>query len=392
MSIRRFSIMIAAAAVAVSMAVPTAGPATADQAPAPACNAGTAPGAVRCLALYRSAHRTGITPATAPAGYGPAGLRQAYRLPGSGGAERTIAIVDAYDDPNAQADLAVYRKQYGLPECTTANGCFRKVNQRGETAPLPAPHTGWAIEISLDLDAVSAACPDCHLLLVEGDRPEMPDLGEAVDTAVRMGAAAVTNSYGADESGELIAQAARHYDHPGVPILASSGDDGFRAASVPAVLPTVIAVGGTSLTEDTTARGWTEHAWSGAGSGCSAWIAKPAWQHDEHCGMRTVSDVSAVADPATGLAVYDTYELGPDGGWLVVGGTSASAPLVAGIIGLAGHSARYRDASPLYARAKSLRDVVGGSNGFCGEDYLCTGVAGYDGPTGNGTPRGITAF
>lgn len=345
-------------------------------------------GAVHCFAQYRSA---GLRVNAAPKGLGPAELHNAYKLPTTGGADQTIAIVDAFDNPNAEADLGVYRQQYGLPACTTANGCFKKVNQRGDASPLPQANPGWGVEIALDLDMVSAACPSCKILLVEGDIPSFEGLGAAVDTAVRLGASAVSNSYGADEFNGMDAFA-HSYTHPGVPILASSGDSGFRAASFPAVFPSVISVGGTTLTKAANARGWTETAWSGAGSGCSAWIPKPAWQHDANCGLRTSSDVSAVADPVTGLAVYDTFGLGSQAGWLVVGGTSASSPFIAGVIGLAGNGKQINDASSIYAHASDLFDVVGGSNGFCGGDYLCTGVVGYDAPTGVGTPNGLAAF
>ena len=242
------------------------------------------------------------------------------------------------------------------------------------------------MEIALDLQAASAACPRCKLLLVEGDSPLVTDLAAGVDTAVRLGATVVSNSYGTDEYGGMRAVRAS-YDHPGVPLTVASGDFGFGPAQFPAVFRTVVAVGGTTLRR--TATGWDHSAWSGAGSGCSAWIAKPAWQDDPNCAMRTTSDVSAVADPETGLAVYDTYGLGEAGGWLVVGGTSASAPFVAGVIALGPDPARYATARRFYARPGSLRDVVGGSTGFCGGDYLCTGLPGYDGPTGVGTLKGV---
>lgn len=342
-----------------------------------------------CFAVYRAPQAFG--PHATPTGFGPADLRSAYKLPSTGGAGQTIAIVDAYDNPNAEADLATYRQQFGLPACTTANGCFKKVNQRGAASPLPEASSGWGVEISLDLDMVSAACPDCHIVLVEADTATSANLGAAEDTAAASGASAVSNSYGSDEYNGMDVDA-RHYQHPGVAILASSGDYGFQPASFPASLPNVIAVGGTSLVKADNARGWTETAWSGAGSGCSAWLPKPAWQHDANCGMRTVADVSAVADPNTGLAVYDTYGLGSQAGWILVGGTSASSPFIAGVIGLAGNGSQLSDASSLYAHADKLFDVVGGSNGYCGDDYLCTGLTGYDAPTGLGTPNGIGAF
>jgi hypothetical protein len=403
---RSLTALLAGATAAVALAGLGTPSASAAPAPVPAsparaahaCGA-PAPGQVRCFAAVRpgSAGRSapgravpGAGAAALPAGYGPADLAAAYGLGDARtkGAGRTIAIVDAFDNPRAEADLAVYRRTYGLPACTTANGCFRKVNQRGAATPLPDGDPGWGVEIALDLQAASAACPRCGLLLVEGDDPFVENLAAAVNTAVRLGGTVVSNSYGTDEYGGMRSLRPA-YNHPGVPITVSSGDFGFTAAQFPAVFPTVVAVGGTTLRRTSTGRGWTESAWSGAGSGCSAWIAKPSWQHDDHCQMRTTADVSAVADPETGLAVYDTYGLGPDNGWLVVGGTSASAPFVAGVIALGPNPGRYATAQRFYNRPTSLRDVVGGSNGFCGGDYLCTGRPGYDGPTGLGTPKGL---
>jgi subtilase family serine protease len=326
-----------------------------------------------------------------PSGYGPADLRSAYGLPATGGAAETIGIVDAGDSPTAEADLAVYRATYGLPPCTTANGCFRKVNQRGDAGPLPPVSGTWPVEIALDLDLASAACAQCKILLVEGDDPAVDALGIAVDTAVRLGATVVSNSYGIGES-NAIGDFAAYYDHPGVAMVASTGDEGFTVPNAPAVYGNVIAVGGTSLAKAGNARGWTETAWSGATSGCSAWVAKPAWQADPNCPGRTVADVSAVADPKTGPAVYETTI---EPGWTVIGGTSASSPFIAGVIALAGHHDQYPDASRLYAHAAELNDTVGGGNvkdEECGGDYLCTATPGYDGPTGNGTPNGLAAF
>lgn len=355
-----------------------------------------APGHARCFARVRTdvsggrGVRGAAAHAAAPAGLGPADLRSAYGLPATGGANQTVGIVDAGDDPNAEADLAVYRSTYGLPACTTANGCFRKVNQRGATSPLP-PNQGWSIEIALDLDMVSAACPQCHIVLVEGDDASFAALAASVDQAVTLGATEVSNSYGGTEANGLD-QWAKDYSHPGVAILASSGDSGYGTPNTPAVYPSVIAVGGTSLTRDSSARGWTESAWSGASSGCSAWVAKPSWQSDPNCPGRMVADVSADADPATGPAVYETVDAP---GWIVVGGTSAASPYVAGVIALAGNPQRYPDASYFYTHASDLYDITTGGNGVhqdCGGDYQCTAGPGYDGPTGNGSPHGLAAF
>lgn len=365
-----------------------------------ACPPPQRPGFAACMALVRTdvAERKGVSPLVTPAGYGPADLRDAYKLPASGGAGQTVAIVDAYDDPNAAADLAVYRAQYGLSPC--ADGCFEKVNQQGEQGNYPDANPGWGQEISLDLDMVSAICPDCHILLVEADDESFDNLGASVDEAVALGAKYVSNSYGSN--GEASAETGfdSHYDHPGVAITASAGDAGY-AVNYPAAASSVIAVGGTTLNRDATAsRGWTESAWGmasggqGTGSGCSQFEAKPSWQIDAGCANRTVADVSAVANPATGVAIYDSYQTG---GWDVVGGTSASSPIIASVYALAGplpqdaQPARYPyDAAT--AGAGGLNDVTSGADGSCEPGYLCTGGPGYDGPTGLGTPDGLTAF
>jgi subtilase family serine protease len=330
-----------------------------------------------------------VNPAATPSGYGPSDLHSAYALPSTGGSGATVAIVDAQDDPTAEADLATYRSTYGLPACTTANGCFKKVGQSG-TSSLPAADAGWAEEISLDLDMVSATCPNCHILLVEATSASMANLGKSVNTAVSLGAKYVSNSYGGGESSSDTSYDSSYFNHPGVAITVSAGDSGY-GAEYPAASRYVTAVGGTSLKKTSTTRGWTDTVWSGTGSGCSAYDAKPSWQKDTGCSRRTIADVSAVADPATGVAVYDTYS--SDNGWEVFGGTSASSPIIASVYALAGTpSAGSSPASFPYAHTGSLNDVVSGSNGSCSGSYLCTGKAGYDGPTGLGTPNGTAAF
>src|SRR5207249_855536 len=161
-----------------------------------------------------------------PSGYGPADLQDAYKLPsGTNGKGMTVALVDAYDDPNAESDLGVYRSTFGLPACTTANGCFKKVDQNGGTK-YPRGNRGWAEEISLDLDMVSAICPNCHILLVEANTNSFANLATAEDTAARLGANAISNSYGGSEySSEVSDQS--HYNHPGTAITVSSGDSGY---------------------------------------------------------------------------------------------------------------------------------------------------------------------
>ena len=377
------------------------------------------PGTAECLALRRTDIGAGAASAVSPAlssppagAYGPADIQSAYALPsGTNGSGLTVAIVDAGDLSSAEADLAVYRSQYGLPPCTTANGCFRKVNQTGGTGPYPAD-VGWGQEIALDIEMVSAACPNCNILLVEADSANFSDLGPAVNTAVAMGAIAVSNSYGGAE-GSASSEAyldANFYNHPGVAITAATGDCGYdctgnpsshvSSVEYPAVSPYVIAVGGTRLTRDGSARGWTESAWGnaathwGAGSGCSLYEPKPSWQHDAGCAKRTQADVSAVADTATYVAIYNSGT----GGWGGAGGTSVASPIIAATFALAGSpAAGTYPASYLYGNTAHLNDVTGGNNNVmvgqsCTVTYLCNGVAGYDGPTGLGTPNGIGAF
>jgi len=304
----------------------------------------------------------------------------------------TVAIVDAYDDPNAAADLSTYRQEYGLPSCTTSTGCFRKVNQTGGTTP-PSSNGGWSQEISLDLDMVSAVCPNCHILLVEASSASFANLGAAENTAAGLGATAISNSYGGSEFSGESAYDSSYYNHPGIAITASSGDGGY-GVEYPAASPNVTAVGGTTLKPASNTRGWTETVWSGAGSGCSAYELQPSWQQKLNlsgCSGRMVADVSADADPITGVAVYDSFSYKGASGWLVFGGTSVASPIVASVYALAGYPS---DGAPAhaYANPSALYDVISGSNGTCSPGYLCTGEVGYDGPTGLGTPDGLGAF
>ena len=289
------------------------------------CTAAPHRGQVACFAVKVTDMDTYVGPRAAaggdalrpfmPSGYSPSLLRRAYRLPSARGSGRTVAVVDAYNDSHAASDLATYRRTFGLPACTAASGCFRKVNQTGGTS-YPKADSSWSSEISLDLDMVSAICPHCRILLVEASSAGISDLGTAVNTAVRFGAKYVSNSYGASESSADTRYDRRYFDHPGVMITASAGDGGY-ATSYPAASRYVTAVGGTTLKPASNARGFTETAWGdngsgGGGSGCSTHDAKPSWQTDRGCGTRTATDVAAVADPDTGVAVYDL-------GWAIYG-------------------------------------------------------------------------
>src|SRR5215469_5096528 len=356
------------------------------------------PGHMACMALVRTnvtARPRGSQPDAIPGGvgYGPSQLQSAYALPSStAGSGQTVAVVDAQNDPNAASDLAAYRSAAGLPACGA--GCFSVVNQNGAASPLPASDPGWAMEESLDVDMVSAICPLCHIILVEANSATDADLGTAVNTAVALGAKFVSNSYGGSESSSDNSLDSSYYNHPGVAVTASAGDSDY-GVSYPAASPDVVAAGGTSLSTASNSRGWTESVWNsgggeGTGSGCSAFSAKPSWQTDTGCSRRTDNDVAAVADPATGVAVYDTYG---ESGWLEVGGTSASSPIIASVYALAGTpAAGTNPASYPYSHTANLFDVTSGSDGSCSPAYLCTAQAGYDGPTGLGTPNGTAAF
>jgi hypothetical protein len=374
-------------------------PAAASGGLRPACPPAPA-GQMRCYTLY--APQPGVNKAmadgaaAAPAGWGAGAIESAYRLPVAKNPHQTVAVVDAYSTPNLASYLNTYRKQYGLAACTTGSGCLRIVNQNGKAGPLPQSgvSVGWALETAVDVDMVSAACPKCHILVVEANSPSFSDLGAAENTAARLGAPVISNSYGGREGGFSMPYA-KDYDHPGHTIVVSSGDDGFSGANFPAVLAAVTAVGGTELAKAKTARGWTEKVWNADGgasaSGCSAYIAKPAWQHDTHCSMRTTTDVSAVS---FNVAAYSKDY----GGWVTVAGTSISGPLIAGVYGLAGNASKIKPGYE-YAHAQWLYDVTSGNNDLvtgtgaqCGGDYLCVAKKGYDAPAGLGTPNGTGAF
>jgi IPT/TIG domain len=343
----------------------------------------------------------------------PERLHAAYALPNATSASplQTIALVDAFDDPTAEADLGVYDSQFGLPACTAANGCLRKVNESGAASPLPKKQGEWAGEISIDVQMAHAICPGCRILLVEASSEQFSDLGAAVNTAVALGASEVSNSYAATEQHADASLESSDYDHPGVLVAASSGDCGYdnkacaadpKGANFPADSPRVLAVGGTSLSE---ARGaWTSTVWEEGGSGCSKIFEVAAWQSSlpefaqTGCASgRSIADVAAIGDPETGVDVYDST---PEGngdptGWGVWGGTSVSSPIVAAEYALAGGGAgvSYPSAT-LYAHLgqSSLYDVVSGSNGSCGGTSECKADTGYDGPTGVGSPLGLGAF
>ncbi len=363
-----------------------------------ACDAPAAAGMMSCDAYVltdagRSAlgfrAQADVSTATTPSGYGPTQLEAAYGLNTSGGSGRTVALVEAGDSATLENDLGVYRSQYGLSACTTANGCFKKVNQTGGSS-LPAEDASWEEETSLDVDMVSANCPNCKIVVVEANSATTANLAAATKTAMGLGVVAISNSYGGSESSSETSYAADYSAPAGIVVTASNGDDGY-GVEVPAAYNTVTAVGGTTLDTASNSRGWTETVWSGSGSGCSKYISKPTWQKDTGCTKRTVGDVGYIGDPNTGVAVYDSTPYEGYSGWLVFGGTSVGAPSIAAIYALSGNS---NTASYIYAHTGDLNDVTSGSNGSCSKSaaYLCTGEVGYDGPTGNGTPNGTGAF
>lgn len=393
---------------------------------------------------------------TGPAGgLTPADLASAYGFAAAtGGSGQTVAIVDAYDDPDIESDLGTFDGEYALAACTHADGCFTKVGQSGSETALPAHDTrGWSVEIALDVETVHSACPKCRIVLVEASSESFADLAASVDEAVALGATEVSNSYGGLET-ELEAGELAAYDHPGVVIAAAAGDSGYlnwdRLAEAflapglpdaPASLPSVVAVGGTSLKLTSAGARRSETVWndsgppsgadfkqfSATGGGCSTAFEAPAWQQGlaawaaTGCGSRRLdNDVAAVADPYTGFDIYTSYDYaaGAVTGWNTVGGTSLSSPLIASLYALAGGS-RGVDypASTLYAhlgQTSALYDVTKGGSGYCdavapgpcGEPAVneefgeldclgttaCDAAAGFDGPSGVGAPRGLEAF
>lgn len=361
-------------------------------------------GSANCDARVITDKKGNPAAGASPAGYSPAQLLQAYSLSGTApttSPRPVIAIVDAYDDPNIAGDLAAYDSQFNIPQLPNCSGaitsssvaCLEKVNEQGKTS-YPAQNAGWDLEISLDVEIAHATCQNCSIALVEASSNGFNDLMTAESEAVALGANVVSNSYGGAEFSSETSYD-QYFDHPGIAFVASAGDSGY-GVEYPASSPYVTAVGGTSLYLNSDGSYNSEVAWSGTGSGCSAFEQKPSWQTDTGCSKRTVNDVSADADPNTGAAIYDSERYDGVKGWFQVGGTSLAAPLVAATYALSSNlpagvlenSLPYLDAS----RASDLHDVASGSNGSCGGSYFCTAILGYDGPTGLGTPLGFNAF
>jgi hypothetical protein len=349
----------------------------------PVCH--PAPGEIGCHALVRTTNGAIHVDAT-PQGFGPADLQAAYRVLYAASTTPTIAVVDAYNYSALESDLGMYRAQFGLPTCTIANGCLRIVNENGQPSPMPpdAPaNDDWTVETALDVDMASAACPQCKLLVVLASSTQLSDLVPSQRTAVQLGATVVSDSWGGvDTANHPVTEP--YFDHAGVPTFVSAGDDGYNQGGMgphyPSTSAFVIAVGGTRLVRDGSARGWSEVAWTNGGSSCSTAIPKPAYQPASPCAFRAASDVAAVADTASPVAVYNANH----GGWIEVGGTSASAPLVAGMVAASGLAPQV-SAAWFAQHASLLHDVTSGTNGSCGS-VICNAGPGWDGPTGFGTP------
>lgn len=362
------------------------------------------PGRAQCAALILNGRPSPDGGSGPNGGFAPADLQAAYNLPSlSRGSGQTVAIVLAYDDPNVVSDLAHYRSYFGLPAAT-----FYKYNQQGQQYNYPAgcknQSGNWCPEFAIDPQMVSASCPNCTIYLVEANSGSTADLEAAEATAVTLGAHIVSNSwyYGCPASSCNFDQS--FFSTPGVVYLACAGDVGYLVAQ-PMEFGSVVSVGGTHLMKGRGKRGWSESVWGGGGFGphnygtgaACTFASKPSWQHDPGCKFRTANDVAAVADPVTGVAVYDTYDRS---GWFIAGGTSVSSPLIAGVFGLAGNAASQNGGRTFWdshhEKSDDLNPVLRGSDGHCSPTYLCTDgtreYKNYGGPTGWGTPNGIGAF
>jgi subtilase family serine protease len=377
------------------------------------CPGPAAQGYARCHAhVVVDSHGSPDT-TVAPRGYGPAQFHGAYSLPASAPAAQTIAIVDAYDDPTIRNDLTAYDKAFAIPDLpscssTVVSSCFAKVNQSGSASPLPSKSASWALEIALDVETAHEICQNCKVVLVEASSSSGANLDAAEETAARLGASEISNSWGTngEYSGEV--SESPHFDHPGVAITVASGDNGYERFGFPAASPDVVDAGGTTLNvkqENGVYSRASELAWSGSGSGCSLYFTAQAWQSAASgwpatgcLSARGVADVAADADPNTGAAVYDTTKYNGRSGWFQVGGTSLASPLIAGVYALAGNVAS-AEADPsgypaaiAYAHPAALYDVrEGPSTGSC-STTACKAAAGYDGPTGLGSPTGLAGF
>jgi subtilase family serine protease len=373
---RYLAMTAAVAAVAFAVFGGTGGAANVNANAVAVCPA-PAVGASHCHALVVTDSRGNPDAQSAPYGLSPSTIKSVYSFSTSStaGAGETIAIVDAYDDPTAESDLAVFSSQYGLPACTTANGCFSKVNQTGGSN-APRANSGWALEISLDIQWAHAIAPGAKILLVEASSNSNANLYAAEDYA-KTHAQYVSNSWGGSESsGETATDS--HFAQSGVSFFVSAGDNG-TPAEYPSSSPNVISVGGTLLTLNGNGTLASETGWTSGGGGCSLYETANAGQSafsgyaQAGCkGKRATPDVSLDADPSSGVSVYDTTRYQGQSGWWKVGGTSASSPMWAGRAAVAGAVV---DATYVYGNSIGYRDITSGNNGapcLVGFD-LCTG-------------------
>ncbi len=411
--VRRFVAVAAAMLVLSGLVMPTAiaaGTAWSHR-DARVCAQGTADTAA-CASIARTLYQNGVEfhaasardlgEAARPAAsvsYSATGIRTAYGITGSGDPSRVIAIVDAYDDANAYAHLSTYRSTMGLPAISScslstlagltsssSSPCFAKVNQTGGTS-LPSPNSGWANEEDLDLQAASAVCPMCSIVLFEASSASFANLGTAVTTASNTAhVLAISNSY--SSSGDAPGTSYPAWDNAaknGIAVMASTGDGGY-GVGFPASATYVLGVGGTNVQVDASGARTSETAWSGAGSGCSTYNAAPSWQviAGSPCGsMKAIADLSADADPNSGLQVYTTYN--GSTGWYIFGGTSLSSPLIGALYAMqGGYGAATLASQYAWAATTPYYDVTSGSNGSCGTS-LCNAGIGWDGPTGRGS-------
>lgn len=364
-------------------------------------------GAVSCMGkVVTDSSGNPLSSISLPGGFGPEQLHAAYNLPCTPGGPinakcdtpssfgpQTIAIVDAYHTPTLEQDLSFYNQTYGLPPCTVTNGCLTILNQNGTTLPVPPVDGNWALETSLDVQMAHAICQTCKILVIEASSNYFTDLGTAVNKAAQLGAHAISNSYGArDWSGQVTYDS--YYNHPGIFVTASSGDWGY-GTYYPSSSAHVIGVGGTTLSLYANNSYASESVWSGAGSGCTLYATAQSYQsgflnwNATGCGAkRGVSDVSAVANPSTGVAVYDTTAYSDRSGWWILGGTSVSSPIISAVLAMTGSAPATGDASSyIYSNSSKFRDITTGNNGSCSGTTACTAGVGYDGPTGIGSPH-----
>lgn len=362
----------------------------------------------RCGALVVTNAKGTAATTTTPTGFSPGQFHSAYNLPTQTSVAQTIALVVAYDWPTAKADLDKFNSTFGLPvfpscSATVTTACFQKVNQSGAASPLPATDGGWAQETAIDVETAHGICQNCKILLVEANSAGFADLAAAENTAAALGANVISNSYGGGDWVLDLSPYEPAYDHPGVAIVAATGDNGYTSSGsvFPASLSGTVAVGGTTLALNTDNSYKSETAWTGGGSGCSYKYAAPSWQTSlpnwasVGCGTkRATADVAADGDPATGASIYDSTPYNRKSGWFKFGGTSLAAPLIAGVYGLAANaSAQPYPASIAYANPTALRDITTGSNySTCAGRTICQAGPAYDGPTGLGTPNGLGGF